>query len=344
MEGRIMAEVEHGATRLRGVIVDAYNAELRSPEGYFGDRASGRAFRAMLDWWRERLGEGDPLGATPTEAIGRRQLDRLLAEGDPEAAGLVHGVVEEFAQNLAEVLGRLLDLPEWRGTERVAIGGGMAGSRVGALAAGRAAVLLKGNGREVALPPICHDPDEAGLIGALWLLPEAMLAAEAVLAVDLGGTSLRVGAVRPHLARAPDLSEAAVWQAESWKHAKEKPDREALVVRLGEMLRDLAARAERRGLGLAPAIAIGCPGRIAPDGSIRQGAQNLPEGWEDPDFNLPAAVRAAVPEVAGAPPLVVLHNDAVVQGLSEVPRMREVRHWGVLTIGTGLGNARFTNV
>jgi hypothetical protein len=23
--------------------------------------------------------------------------------------------------------------------------------------------------------------------------------------------------------------------------------------------------------------------------------------------------------------------------------MRDVRHWGVLTIGTGLGNARFTN-
>jgi hypothetical protein len=23
--------------------------------------------------------------------------------------------------------------------------------------------------------------------------------------------------------------------------------------------------------------------------------------------------------------------------------MRDVKHWGVLTIGTGLGNARFTN-
>jgi hypothetical protein len=33
----------------------------------------------------------------------------------------------------------------------------------------------------------------------------------------------------------------------------------------------------------------------------------------------------------------------VVQGLSEVPFMQDVEHWGVLTIGTGLGNARFTN-
>jgi hypothetical protein len=33
----------------------------------------------------------------------------------------------------------------------------------------------------------------------------------------------------------------------------------------------------------------------------------------------------------------------VAQGLSEVPFMQDVDHWGVLTIGTGLGNARFSN-
>jgi hypothetical protein len=32
-----------------------------------------------------------------------------------------------------------------------------------------------------------------------------------------------------------------------------------------------------------------------------------------------------------------------VQGLSEDPFMQDVKHWGVLTIGTGLGNASFTN-
>jgi hypothetical protein len=41
--------------------------------------------------------------------------------------------------------------------------------------------------------------------------------------------------------------------------------------------------------------------------------------------------------------MVLMHNDAVVQGLSEVPFMQDVKHWGILTIGTGLGNARFTN-
>ena len=39
--------------------------------------------------------------------------------------------------------------------------------------------------------------------------------------------------------------------------------------------------------------------------------------------------------------MVVMHNDAVVQGLSELPHV-EARRWAVLTIGTGLGNARFS--
>ena len=36
-------------------------------------------------------------------------------------------------------------------------------------------------------------------------------------------------------------------------------------------------------------------------------------------------------------------DSTVAQGLAEVPFMQDVEHWGVLTIGTGLGNARFTN-
>jgi hypothetical protein len=39
----------------------------------------------------------------------------------------------------------------------------------------------------------------------------------------------------------------------------------------------------------------------------------------------------------------MMHNDAVVQGLSQVPFMTDVTHWGALTIGTGFGNACFTN-
>jgi hypothetical protein len=36
-------------------------------------------------------------------------------------------------------------------------------------------------------------------------------------------------------------------------------------------------------------------------------------------------------------------GDAVVQGLNEVPAMHDVEKWGIFTIGTGLGNALFTN-
>jgi hypothetical protein len=50
-----------------------------------------------------------------------------------------------------------------------------------------------------------------------------------------------------------------------------------------------------------------------------------------------------IPTIGEHETSVVLHNDAVVQGLSEIPFMQDVTRWGVLTIGTGLGNARFTN-
>jgi hypothetical protein len=40
--------------------------------------------------------------------------------------------------------------------------------------------------------------------------------------------------------------------------------------------------------------------------------------------------------------MVVMHNYAVVQGLSELPHLAVYKRWAVLTIGTGLGNARFS--
>jgi hypothetical protein len=40
---------------------------------------------------------------------------------------------------------------------------------------------------------------------------------------------------------------------------------------------------------------------------------------------------------------VVARNDAVVQGLSELPFMSDAARWGIFTVGTGLGNAHFLN-
>ena len=100
----------------------------------------------------------------------------------------------------------------------------------------------------------------------------------------------------------------------------------------------------RAKLKPAPIIAIACPGIIKTDGSIERGGQNLPGGnWESDSFNLPAALMKAIPDIGGHATFVMMHNDAVVQGLSQIPFMDDISNWGVMTIGTGLGNAHFSN-
>ncbi len=42
----------HGATTLPRVRVDSYNLELRTKDGFIGDRASKRAFAEILEDWR----------------------------------------------------------------------------------------------------------------------------------------------------------------------------------------------------------------------------------------------------------------------------------------------------
>jgi predicted NBD/HSP70 family sugar kinase len=338
--------VAHGAEQLSIVTVDAYNAELRSAEGFVGDRASKRAFLAIVDDWRERVRQAgdDPFGATPTAEISKKQLDKVLAQGDAEAAGIIQGAIEEFAQEFAQVIRRFLRLKNWKDTQRIVIGGGLRQSRIGELAIGRTAVLLKASGSDVELKPIGHEPDHAGLIGCVQLLPAWILAGhDSILAVDIGGSNIRTGIVELNTKKQPDFCAASVKRFELWRHSEESPDREDAVARLIEMLSDLIKRAAKDDLKLAPFIGIGCPGVIRSDGTIDRGGQNLPGNWEVKSFNLPHLLREAIPKIGDHETLVVMHNDAVVQGLSEVPAMQDVEHWGVLTIGTGLGNARFTN-
>ena len=113
--------------------------------------------------------------------------------------------------------------------------------------------------------------------------------------------------------------------------------------KLEDALKDLIKRAKKEDYDLAPFIGISCPGKIEEDGDIAKGAQNLPGNWESSRFSLPSSLHEAIPAIGQDETIIVLHNDAVVQGLSECPFMTDVTQWGVLTIGTGLGNARFTN-
>jgi predicted NBD/HSP70 family sugar kinase len=341
------ALVQHCAQELPSVTVDSYNLELRDSEGFIGDRASKRAFSEKLEDWRERLRkiDADPFGDVPTEELNKKQIDEIFAGGDSEAAALIHGVIEEFAQELAGVIRRFLRAKGWQGTEHIVVGGGFKQSRVGELSIARASVLLKADGIAITLVPIRHAPNEAGLIGAAHLMPAWMLSGhDGILAVDIGGTNIRAGIVEMRLKDAPDLSRARVWRSELWRHADDKPGREEAVARLISMLNGLISRAEKEKLRLAPVIGIGCPGIIEADGSIARGGQNLPGGnWESSRFHLPDALMEGIPRIGDHDTFVLMHNDAVVQGLSEVPFVQDFTHWGVVTIGTGLGNARYSN-
>src|ERR1700753_3002421 len=336
----------HGAGRLPSVEVDSFNIELKDDEGFIGDRASKGAFRKILDDLRKPLKKAgeDPLGKKSAEDLAKSELDAALTGDDVMAAALVHGAIEEFAQELAYVTGRFLKSKAWADTERIVVGGGFRQSRVGEIAIARTDIILKAEGFKVDLVPIRFDPDEAGLIGCLHLAPAWIFEAyDSILAVDIGGTNIRCGVVETRWKKAPDLSKAAVHTSELWRHADDEPTREGAVKRLVKMLKDLITAADKDGLKLAPFIGISCPGVINEDGSIEKGAKNLPGNWESSKFNLPASLVEAIPEIGDHDTAVLMHNDGVAQGLSEVPFMQDVDRWGVLTIGTGLGNARFTN-
>jgi hypothetical protein len=152
---------------------------------------------------------------------------------------------------------------------------------------------------------------------------------------------MRIGVVRFNC-KSGDLSKAEVWRRIVWRHADHDVGREDVVRELIKRLRALMKRAEAKGLRLAPVIGVACPGLIAKDGSIGSGGQVMPGDWRSPDFNLPARLRDQIPLVGGQRTVVLLHNDAVVQGLSEIPFLDGARRWGIFTVGTGLGNARFS--
>jgi predicted NBD/HSP70 family sugar kinase len=340
------AILAHGGRVLPAVTVDTYNEELRDEDGFVGDRASRRAFRAILADWRDKLKEhgDDPFDDAPLEEISKSKLDKLLVGDDAVLAGLVHTVVEEFANELAVVVRRFLRLPSWKNTERIVLGGGLIASRIGELAMGRASIILTGQGVDVELRSITNHPDEAGLIGSVQLAPTWVLAGhDAILAIDIGGTNVRAGVVELNADKRGSVEEADVWKRQHWRHADDKPARDNAIERIGAMLAKLIERAAEDKLKLAPFIGVGCPGLIDEHGSILKGGQNLPGNWESDGFNLSAALAEHVPRIGGHEVFILIHNDAVVQGLSEVPNMQDVNHWGVMTIGTGLGNARFTN-
>src|SRR6201986_3780474 len=240
----------HGAARLPSVDIDSFNVELKDDDGFLGDRASKGAFRKILDSLRKPLQKAgeDPLGKKAAQDLGKSELDEALVGDDIAAAALVHGAIEEFAQELAYVTGRFLKTKAWADTERIVVGGGFRQSRVGEIAIARTDIILKAEGYKIDLVPIRFDPDEAGLIGCLHLAPSWIFEAhDSILAVDIGGTNIRCGLVETRWKKAPDLSKASVWHSELWRHADDEPTREGAVKRLVKMLKGLIDEAEAEG-------------------------------------------------------------------------------------------------
>lgn len=336
----------HGGARLARVTVDSYNLTTRdlSGDAFIGDRASETGFFEILDRLRRRERTGrDPFGAEHGPKTDKTRIDHVMLGGDPDAAHLVHLAIEEYAAGLAEVVRFFLAQPEWEDVERIVIGGGFHEKRFGAFGIRRTSRLLRNARVPVELHVLEHDPDEGGLVGWVHAMPSGVTrGSDAFLAVDIGGTHVRCGIIDHGLRRAADGSRACVLDRMQWRHKDDAPKRDELVQRIAGMLNGLAAQARTLGVALAPAVGIACPGQVLPDGTLAQGTQNLPGDW-DPPFNLPDALGAQLDHIDGRAPIVLMHNDAVIQGLAERPKMKDVRRWGVLTIGTGLGNASYTN-
>jgi predicted NBD/HSP70 family sugar kinase len=336
----------HGSRELPRVIVDGYGEDVRTKDGYFGELVSKGAFKKLLADLRGELAEGggDPIEDEP-EDITRGRVDKLLKEGDAAKAGVILTVVEQFAQNIADVVTALFKLKSWRGVERIVVGGGVSDSRVGELSIGRANVIMRERGQGVDMQPIRHHPDEAGILGAAQLFPAKTLRNyEHMLGVDIGGSNFRCGLIALNQDQDKTLRRAQVLGHEIWRHADEKEaSLDICMERLAAMLRASLKFGEKQSLKLSPLLGVGVPGTVLEDGGLEGGVLNLPGDWKTPAFNLPSRLRQMIPEIGGEPTQIVVHNDAVVQGLAEAPFMTDVERWGVLTVGTGLGNAVFRN-
>jgi hypothetical protein len=333
----------HGSTELPCVTITSYNLELRSRGSFVGDRASKTAFLERIDAHRAsaRKRGDDPFGDVATRDLSKKVFEDALRVGDTAMAGVVHAAVEDQAHAMVDVI-RRFRRARWRGVEAIVVGGGFREGRTGELVIGRTQSLLDDDGIAITLHPIRRDPDEAGLAGAVHLVPSWMLAGrDAMLAVDVGGNNVRCGVVTYAIKSGRRVRRVDVVDMRHWRYSDDDPSRTAMIDELIAMLRSLVRDAKKRRLKLSPVIGIGCPGRIELDGRIAAGTQNLPGDWEHERFHLPTLVRRGIGTIGGDVPAVVMHNDAVVQGLSEMGHVGKAKLWGVLTIGTGLGNAMF---
>lgn len=338
--------VRHGDRRLPLVDLGGYSLPLQAGDAFLGDLASGSRFREVLRNERHRVkcSEAPPFGHDRTHEIDGDELDAALLEQATTPEGrVIDQAIQTFSRHLAAVLRRFLATAEWEGTERIVCGGGLMEGRVGAEIVDRTGRLLRETGECAELTRLHHAPDEAGMIGWAYADGSGLLGrADGFVAVDIGGTNVRWATVK---CNGPLVSgrEPEVVHHDKWSHAEENADRAGLLDRIAASIMEMIRHAERDALKLSPMIGISCPGVMRPDGRFSDGCQNLPGEWCDGTFSLPDEIGHRLRERGIPDRVVALHNDAVIQALSETPWMQDVVHWAAVTMGTGLGNCSFEN-
>lgn len=321
--------------------ISGYGAKLPDPDKdgcFLGDRVSGRAFVKMFyKHCRKAKIKVD-------KDLSESAIDHLLEDGSAAEERAVRDVAVEFGERLADVIKVFLKWKYWRKTDRIVIGGGMAARHVGDIAIHAAQARLMKPHPGLELERIHHHPNEAGLVGSVHLIPPSRLhGKDGLLAIDIGGSKIRCGIVEFGARKSGLLADARVWRVEVWRHAKARATQKKMIKMMVEMICALSDEAAKAKFRLSPLVRIGVPGEIDEEGYILSGAQNLPGDWEDERFNLPMELAAKLPKIGGEKASVSIHNDAVAQGLAELPFMRDIKRWGILTIGSGLGNAHFVN-
>ena len=218
----------HGIQNLPAVTVDTYNEELRDEEGFVGDRASGRAFRAILDDWAR----------TCLELAGRRSVRRhtnqrhLEIQARQGVGGQRHGrsgtrshrhrgVRPRARHRSAQVPAsrRLARHRAHRDRRRFEFKPSLP-SRDGP---GRRSCL-----RAKALPLNCARSEIIRMKRVCSARYSSRRAGcwrghDAIIAVDIGGTNLRVGIVELRMKKG-DVSKAAVWKLQQWRHPRRQAD------------------------------------------------------------------------------------------------------------------------
>jgi predicted NBD/HSP70 family sugar kinase len=340
--------ISHGAVALPEVQLENYSLVIKEKGAFVGDQVNKSSFIKLLDGLRKEAAKRgrDPFGDTPSAEIRKGEWAKHHANGDSEVHTIISMAIEQFSASLFDVIQRYRSADEeWHKVQRIAVGGGFSEGRLGGLVVARVRKLLHDESVRCEIEPIADHPDEAGVIGCAYLAPAWIFAGfDGMLGVDIGGTNIRCGVITARQSKDHRLTKLKVALTDRWRHADDEPNRTETISELAGMLNGLVKRSRKQGISLAPFIGVGCPGRIRPDGTIDRGAQNLPGKWEGENFNLPRVLSERVSILERHDTVVVMHNDAVVQGLSQIPHVRDFRHWGILTIGTGLGNAKFTNV